>query len=129
MRYSCIVDAHAWIAYFRGEKAAEVTRRYIEGGEGATPTIVIAELSSKFAGLGEKDWERALTFVKLKTAVIDLTLDVAAKAGALRNEIGKKAKGFGLADAIIYETARQNGAKVLTGDTHFKDLENVNYIG
>ena len=35
---------------------------------------------------------------------------------------------FGLADAIIYETAKSENAPVLTGDEHFKGVENVIYI-
>jgi predicted nucleic acid-binding protein len=40
----------------------------------------------------------------------------------------KKHPNFGLADVIIYETAKSENAPVLTGDEHFKGVEKVIYI-
>ena len=38
-------------------------------------------------------------------------------------------RDWGLGDALIYATAIREGAKVLTGDPHFKGLEDVIFLG
>jgi predicted nucleic acid-binding protein len=35
---------------------------------------------------------------------------------------------IGLADAIIIETANQNGLKIVSGDPHFENLENILFL-
>jgi predicted nucleic acid-binding protein len=60
--------------------------------------------------------------------LIDLTKEIAIKAGETKKEMRKSHPNFGLADAIIFETAQSVNAPVLTGDEHFKDVENVIYI-
>jgi predicted nucleic acid-binding protein len=40
----------------------------------------------------------------------------------------KKAKGWGLADSIVLCIARSIKGKVVTGDEHFKDLDEVIFI-
>jgi predicted nucleic acid-binding protein len=54
---------------------------------------------------------------KLDTPLIELNeeIDIERK---------KLIKGWGMADSIILATARVKGAKIVTGDQHFKDLKN-----
>jgi len=40
-----------------------------------------------------------------------------------------KRRNFGLADAIILETGKAVSAPVITGDPHFKGLDNTIFIG
>ena len=42
-----MIDAYAWIEYFRASESGEVTKKYIEGKDSATPTIVVSEISRK----------------------------------------------------------------------------------
>lgn len=42
-----IIDAYAWIEYFRALKYSEVAKKYIENADSVTPSIVVAELSRK----------------------------------------------------------------------------------
>ncbi|NHV99037.1 MAG: type II toxin-antitoxin system VapC family toxin [Thaumarchaeota archaeon] len=41
----------------------------------------------------------------------------------------KKAKGWRLADSIVYSTGLVKKARIVTGDEHFKNLENALFIG
>jgi len=50
------------------------------------------------------------------------------REGKTKKKMRKTHKNFGLADAIIFETAKSESAPVLTGDEHFKDVEDVIYI-
>lgn len=130
MNYDAVIDAHAWIAYFKGEKGCEVVKDYIENKKTMTPTIVLAELSDKFTRLGDEEWAEAIKFIRATSAVIGLTTLIAVNAGKTKNSIRaiKGKTNFGLADAIIYETAHQYNTKVLTGDPHFKGLKDVVWI-
>jgi len=102
--------------------------KYIESSGPATPTTVIAELSRKLlretlagretvAGRLER-----LRFVRSSTVVLDLTDEIATVAGEIDVERKEKVRDWGLADSIVLATARESGAKVVTGDKHFKDL-------
>ena len=89
---------------------------------------MIAELSRKLlreALAGRETAEgrlERLRFVRSSTLVLDLTDEIATVAGELDIERKEKVRDWGLSDSIVLATARESGAKVVTGDKHFKDL-------
>jgi predicted nucleic acid-binding protein len=117
-----IIDSYAWIEYFRGSKAGEVAREYIECGGAMTPTIVLAELSDKYRRQMQ-ELEEDLFFIKSKSHIIPLSEEIAVDAGRINASMKKTIPGWGMADSIVLATARKNNAKVVTGDEHFKNLE------
>ena len=117
-----VIDSFAWVEYFAGSKAGEFAKGYIEGGDSITPTIVIAELSEKYARL-KQDFSNKLKFIILKSRTVALSEDIATLAGIVSVDRKKKISGWGLADSIILATARLQKANVVTGDEHFRDLE------
>jgi predicted nucleic acid-binding protein len=130
MNYDFVIDSYVWIEYFRGTKRGEIAKKYIEIENSATPTIVIAELSRKllYEVLAKRETmegrENKLNFIKTSTLVIELNEEIAILAGEIDIERKKLIKGWGMADSIILATARVKGAKIVTGDQHFKDLKN-----
>ncbi|MBO3841805.1 MAG: type II toxin-antitoxin system VapC family toxin [Candidatus Brockarchaeota archaeon] len=130
MSYEYVIDAYAWIEYFRGSKPGEEAKHYIEEENSATPTIVIAELSRKLlkeVGRGVETIEgrrTKLEFIGTITEIIDLSRDIAELSGEIDIERKDKVRNWGLADSIILATARKSNAKVVTGDKHFADLKN-----
>jgi len=129
MNYSYVIDSYAWIEYFRGSKSGVKSKPYIEGGNSVTPTIVVAELSRKFTNevnVGRETLDgrrKALLYIGTTTTIFDLTKEVAELAGEVDVERKVLVKGWGLADSIILATTRMLKAKIVTGDTHFKDLK------
>ena len=117
-----VIDSFAWIEYFVGSKAGELAKKYIESGESITPTIVIAELSAKYARL-KQDFAPKLRFIVLKSRAVALDEDTATLAGTINVERKTKVNRWGLADSIILATARLEKTNVVTGDQHFKDLK------
>lgn len=117
-----VIDSFAWIEYFVGSEAGEVAKNYIENGDIITPSIVIAELSNKYAKLKE-DFTTKLKFITLKSRIVTLNEDIAVLAGIINVERKKVERRWGLADSIILATARINKASVITGDKHFRDLK------
>jgi predicted nucleic acid-binding protein len=116
-----VVDSFAWIEYFAGTKPGEMVAKYIESANSITPTIVIVELSSKYAGL-QQDFAPKLKFISLKSRVIALDQQIAVEAGGINAERKRKIARWGMADSIILATARMHEVRVLTGDEHFRDL-------
>ena len=129
MSYSYVIDAYAWIEYFRASGEGKGASGYIEEENSATPTIVVAEVSRKLtmevlAGREEQDGkEKRLEFIRASTQIIDLDFDVAKLAGKIDIERKRLVKNWGMADSIILASARSARAKVVTGDNHFKDLD------
>lgn len=134
MSYKYVIDSYAWVEYFRASKAGEVAKGYIESEESATPTIVVSEISRKLlmeVDLGNETEEgrlKRLEFIRATTLIIDLDFGIAVEAGEIDSRMKKSARGWGLADSIILCTARATKGKVVTGDKHFKGLEETIFI-
>jgi|ETNmetMinimDraft_15_1059895.scaffolds.fasta_scaffold03933_6 predicted nucleic acid-binding protein len=129
MSYDCVFDSYAWIEYFRGSPKGEKVRNYVENEKGVTPMIVIAELSAKYNAENWDFWEDDLHFIMSKSYIYNLNIDIAERAGKTQKIMRSKRRNFGLADAIILETGKAVSAPVITGDPHFKGLDNTIFIG
>ena len=125
-----IIDSYAWIEYFRASKPGEIAKKYVESKDSTTPTIVVSEISRKLTKeieLGNetpKGRTERLEFIRAKTHIVDLDFEMAIEAGRIDVEMKKKEKGWGLADSIVLCLARSKKGKVVTGDLHFKELDN-----
>lgn len=128
MKY--IIDSYAWIEYFMGTKSGEKVKPIIEGlEEKITPTICLAEVYAKTIKTeGEEMAEKQKKFIKERSALAPLDEKTAIKAAKIDAEMKKKNEGWGLADSIVYATGLIKEAKIVTGDTHFRSLENVIFI-
>jgi predicted nucleic acid-binding protein len=129
-----IIDAYTWIEYFRASKSGEKAKKYIENENSETPTIVVSETSRKLLKeieLGNETVEgrtERLEFMRTSTQIVDLDFEMAVEAGKIDVEMKKKEKGWGLADSIVLCLAKSKEGKVVTGDLHFRDLDNVVFI-
>jgi predicted nucleic acid-binding protein len=130
MKMDCeyVIDTYAWIEYFKGTSIGQTAKQYIEGNSCATPSIVILELERSLLrdiaeGNETKEGANKKTeYVRSVSAITDLTYDSSIKAAQTDHEMRKKIKNWGMADSIVLATARQLGAKVVTGDEHFRGL-------
>jgi predicted nucleic acid-binding protein len=129
-----VVDSYAWIEYFKASEYGEVAKKYIESGHCVTPTIVVSEVSRKLQKgieLGDETVEgrlKRLEFINATSQVVELDFELAVSAGETDLNMKKMVKGWGLADSIVLCTARGLKGKVVTGDEHFRDLEEVIFI-
>jgi len=119
--YKYVIDTYAWVEYFKGSEEGKKAQPYIEGNESATSVFAVAELAEKYEK-EEKELEEDLQFMMSKTKFVEVTLEIAKRAGVINANNKKKIKDWGMADAIIFATAQSIGARVVTGDQHFKDL-------
>jgi predicted nucleic acid-binding protein len=119
-----LLDSSGWIEFFTGGPLAERYASYLAPRyEVITPTIVLYEVYKKIKR--ERGEESALLFTgRLRaTHVIQLTESIAYLAADLSLR-----HGLAMADAIVYATAKDQEAEVVTGDADLKDLPGVVYV-
>ncbi len=119
-----VVDSSAWIEWLtQGTAADHLQGEMPERSECVVPTIVQLELAKWLER--ERNEEAVDSFFAYTATCIVSPLDstLARRAADLSAE-----RKLALADAVIYATAEQYDADVLTLDAHFKDLERVIYI-
>jgi len=121
-----VIDTYAWIEYFKGSRFGAKIKRQIETKNNITPTIVLAEISKFFTDLNRKDLKEKLDFIRSQSQVLALDEATAIIAGCIRSTMGNT--GMGIVDCILLAVARLHKTKVLTGDKHFKNLEDADYF-
>lgn len=122
-----VFDTFAWIDYFLDTKNAIAIENYLDNKDVITPSIVLLELSYK-ANKENWDFKKCLNFIKVKSRILGFNESFVLQFGEIYNKVKKQVKGIGLADCIILAIAILNNAKVLTGDPHFKNMENVIFL-
>ncbi len=134
MPSSSVIDTYAWVEYLLGSRAGAKARNYIEGEGALTPSVVLAELRKWYlreieAGRrSEREMQSHFAYIDSMTEIVPLDSSLALKAGEIDFLMKKRIRGWPLADSIIYATARSRAARVVSGDPHFKGLEDVIFI-
>jgi predicted nucleic acid-binding protein len=116
-----LLDSSGWIEFFTGGPLAERYASYLSPRYHLiTPTIVLYEVYKKIKR--ERGEETALLFAGRLSAtqVIPLTDSIAFLAADLSLR-----HGLAMADAIVYATATDQEAEVVTGDADLRDLPGV----
>ena len=119
-----LVDSSGWIEYFSSGPLAERYGSYLTRPANLiTPTVVVYEVYKKIKR--ERGEELALRATARLTAteVIPLTESIALLAADVSLQYG-----LAMADAIVYATARDQEAQILTSDADLKDLPGVVYL-
>ena len=119
-----LVDTSAWIEWLIGSPNGDKLASHLpEQADWLVPTMVQLELAKWLAReLGEDKADQVIAFTQV-CQVIPLDTEIAlAAADACR------AHKLATADAVIFATARQRGATLLTCDTHFAGLQGVTLI-
>jgi predicted nucleic acid-binding protein len=116
-----VVDTSAWIEWLTGSTIGKKLGKQIKDkAQCIVPTIVQLELSKWLVReLGEAEADQVLAYTQ-KCIVVPLDTNIALLAAELHRE-----HKLATADAIVYATARQQGALLLTCDTHFEGLPDV----
>lgn len=125
-----VFDSYAWVEYFIGSKRGAVAKEHLEGEEIATPDIVLAEIARKYLreGMDVHEVRGRLYFISSQSEVEAMDADLALAAAEAWGELEARARKEklrrpSLTDGILLALARKRGAKVLTGDEHFKGLK------
>jgi predicted nucleic acid-binding protein len=119
-----VVDTSVWIEWIVGSPLGETLARELPTNDRwIVPTIVRYELSRWLAReMSDAAAARAIAFSK-ELVVAPLTTDIATTAADYA-----KVHGLATADAIIFATANDARADLLTCDAHFAKLPRVVYV-
>ena len=130
-----VLDSYAWVEYFLGSEAGKIVKEYLNIEEAVTPSIVLAEIARKYLReqMDEKEIVRRLEFVSANSVIAEIDVDLSVAAAKAYLEILEKAereklKKPGLTDGIVFAIGKTLGAKIITGDEHFKRLTEVIFI-
>lgn len=118
-----LVDSVGWIEFFTdGPLAASYAKHLQATSEIIVPTVVLYEVYKKVKR--ERNEDEALTaVVKMnKGKVVALTEELSLSAADVSLHYH-----LPMADSIVYATALQEGAPLVTSDREFKDLPSVIY--
>ncbi len=119
-----LMDSSGWIEFFTEGPLAERYAAYFSPRhDRIIPTIVLYEVYKKIKR--ERGEETALLVSGQLSAshVVQLTESIAYLAADM-----SLLYGLAMADAIVYATARDQDAQVVTGDADLKDLPGVIYV-
>jgi len=122
-----LIDSWAWVEFFAGSKTGETVKAYVmdEDQEIVISSINLAEIyRMALDRFGEKTAEKRRLAMISRCYLIPVDEEIAVGGAKLRHE-----RDWGLGDALIYATAIREGAKVLTGDPHFRGLSDVIFLG
>ncbi|MBU2803932.1 VapC toxin family PIN domain ribonuclease [Acidithiobacillus ferridurans] len=114
----CVVDTSAWIEWLADTALGmRLGKQFPDRPQCIVPTIVQLELSKWLVReVGEEQADQVIAYTQ-KCVVVPLDTAVALLAADLHREYK-----LATADAIVYATARRQGATLLTCDAHFDGL-------
>lgn len=120
-----VVDACGWLHVFKGDALADDYRRIIEDERAhiLVPVIAIYEVAKVL----ERDVGEAVAMACVlrmqRETVVAMTERLALGAARLSLE-----HGLAMADAMIYATAREHDAELVTSDADLKGLPGVTFL-
>ncbi len=119
-----VVDTSAWIEWLVGSPLGKRLAREIpEKTLCVVPTIVQLELAKWLAReIGEDQADQMIAYTQ-KCVVAPLDTRIALLAADLHRQYK-----LATADAVVYATAREFGAELLTCDAHFENLSGVVFV-
>ena len=119
-----LVDTSAWIEWLMGSATGRAVGAVMPSqDEWLVPTIVQLELAKWLTReLGEDRADQVIAFSQMCRIVpLDTRIALAAAELCARHRLAT-------ADAIIYATAQDHDAELLTCDAHFEGLDGVRYL-
>ncbi|MEK6889531.1 MAG: PIN domain-containing protein [Nanoarchaeota archaeon] len=118
-----IIDAHSWIEYFKGSNAGEKLNQMLGGdNEILVLPITISEVVAKVKKING-NVESAYSSIIKNSKIFEPTPKIAKEAGLLYVEAREKNESFGIVDALLIASAKLTGAKLISGDNHFKPFK------
>lgn len=119
-----LVDTSAWVEWLIASPTGKAVAKAIPAqAEWLVPTIVQLELAKWLAReVGEDKADQVVAFTQLcRVAPLDTKIALTAAELCSRHRLAT-------ADAIVYATALEHGAELLTCDADFKGLPGVRFI-
>jgi predicted nucleic acid-binding protein len=119
-----VIDSSAWIEWFIASPTGNaLMANWPPLEETLVPTLVQLEIAKWLKReISEEVMDRALAYME-RCVIIPLDTRIALRAAEIC-----AAHKLSTADAVVYTTALEHDARLLTCDAHFKGLDQVIYI-
>ena len=118
-----LIDSSGWIEFFsEGPLASRFEKHLGSPSEIVVPTIVLYEVYKKYKRETGEQGALTAVFRMQECRVVPFTEELSLLAADLSLQ-----HGLAMADAIIYATAVQENATLVTSDKRLKDLPQVVY--
>ncbi|MBI5746670.1 MAG: type II toxin-antitoxin system VapC family toxin [Nitrospirae bacterium] len=119
-----LVDSSGWIEFFSGGHLADRYGHYLKDPSNIiTPSIVLYEVYKKIKREYGEETAVLVAGQLNSTKIIPLSESIALFAADMSLQ-----HGLAMADAIVYATSQDQGARIVTSDADLKDLPNVVYM-
>ena len=124
-----VVDAFAWAEYLASTPLGGRVRGFIEDdrNEVFTAALSMSEIASASERRGTGG-RRAAELLEGVSVVVPMDFTLAVSTGLIHADRRRRIKDFPYGDAAVLAVAKALHAKVLTGDPHFKNEENVEFL-
>jgi predicted nucleic acid-binding protein len=119
-----LVDSSGWVEFIGDGPRAEKFAPYFEREERLiVPAIVLYEVYKKLLSARDPTVADRFLSAALRSRVVPIDERLALLAARISLD-----RHLPMADAMIYATARDAGAQLITSDAHFKGLAEVIFI-
>lgn len=119
-----LLDTSAWIEFFIGSAKGKRVRQVLGEEDCYTSIVSLAEVTN-WALKENKEVSPLIGAIKQLSNVIGLDEDITVLAGELNFERKKIIKKWGMLDSFILATGSIYGLKIITKDSDFIDLPNI----
>lgn len=117
------VDSSAWLEYFGdGPNASEFAQAIEDPDELVVPALTVFEVFKRTHQIADETAALDAVAIMMQGRIVDLDASLAIEAAKTSIDTG-----LAMADSIILTTARAEDAVLWTQDSHFKDLEMVEF--
>ena len=118
-----VVDSSAWLEYFGDGPNASEFAKVIEDPDGlVVPALTVFEVFKRTHQIADETSALDAVAVMMQGRIIDLDASLAIQAAKTSVETG-----LAMADSIILATARAEDAVLWTQDSHFEELDKVEF--
>ena len=124
-----IIDTYAWIEYLNGTSKGEILRKLFNniGNKFITMECCLAELKG-YCLKNNFNFDKMHSMVKKNSLIFPVLIEHWLDAAEIKSKMRKKFKDFGLIDSILIAKQRELSCKIISGENHFKELNDVVYI-
>lgn len=119
-----LIDAYAWVEYFRGSKKGKKVAEIVDDpkSEALTLESTLAEIKGWALREGEQ-FEELFFVIRHDSRIVHSTVEEWLRAAELRFEVKKRKPRFGMLDALLLAAKEKYECRILTGDPHFKGIK------
>ena len=124
-----LFDTSAWIEFFQGTEKGKKVEEFLKSEKNFTNVVTFAEVINWCL---RNDLENKINSyiegIKKGSEMLDFDETIITLVGRLNYERKKVVKNWGMMDSFILATSLLYDLKILTRDSQFKDLLNVEIL-